>query len=96
MLQLQSGGGAAAEAVESCWARAVGCVPPYRHSTDPRLPYPPTLPQVGVKTLTGRSIARDPLQSAEGWNKFTAGFAVGGLSGAAWGYVCTQVLPYYS
>ena len=52
--------------------------------------------QVGVKTLTGRSVPRDPLQSAEGWNKFTAGFAVGGLSGAAWGYVCTQLLPYYS
>lgn len=27
----------------------------------------------------------------QGWNKFTAGFAVGGLSGAAWGYICTQV-----
>ena len=49
-----------------------------------------------MKTLTGRSVPRDPLQSAEGWNKFTAGFAVGGLSGAAWGYVCTQLLPYYS
>nr|6ZZX_L Chain L, Photosystem I reaction center subunit XI [Chlorella ohadii]6ZZY_L Chain L, PSI subunit V [Chlorella ohadii] len=52
-------------------------------------------PQVGVKTLSGRSIPRDPLQSADGWNKFTAGFAVGGLSGAAWGYLCTQILPYY-
>jgi hypothetical protein len=47
--------------------------------------------QVGVKTLTGRSVPRDPLQSADGWNKFTAGFAVGGLSGAAWGYICTWV-----
>ena len=62
--------------------------------TVPR-PCPPLL-QVGVKTLTGRSVPRDPLQSAEGWNKFTAGFAVGGLSGAAWGYICTQLLPYYS
>ncbi|EFN51918.1 hypothetical protein CHLNCDRAFT_32796 [Chlorella variabilis] len=53
-------------------------------------------PQVGVKTLTGRSVPRDPLQSADGWNKFTAGFAVGGLSGAAWGYICTQILPYYT
>ncbi|KAL4451231.1 hypothetical protein ABPG77_009303 [Micractinium sp. CCAP 211/92] len=53
-------------------------------------------PQVGIKTLSGRSIPRDPLQSAEGWNKFAAGFAVGGLSGAAWGYIMTQVLPYYS
>ena len=64
-------------------------------------PAPPAFPsspllQVGVKTLTGRSVPRDPLQSAEGWNKFTAGFAVGGLSGAAWGYICTQLLPYYS
>ncbi len=47
--------------------------------------------QVGIKTLSGRSIPRDPLQSAEGWNKFAAGFAVGGLSGAAWGYIMTQV-----
>eukprot|EP00887_Chlorella_sp_A99_P000252 scaffold13.g252.t1 len=53
-------------------------------------------PTVGVKTLSGRKIAADPLQSAEGWSKFSAGFLVGGLSGAAWGYVLTQVLPYYS
>jgi hypothetical protein len=25
------------------------------------------------------------------WNNFAAGFAVGGLSGVAWGYICTQV-----
>ena len=25
------------------------------------------------------------------WNNFTAGFAVGGLSGVAWAYICTQV-----
>lgn len=53
------------------------------------------VPQVGVKTLSGRNIARDPLQSSEGWSKFAAGWAVGGLSGVAWGYVCTQILPYY-
>lgn len=53
------------------------------------------VPQVGVKTLSGRNIQRDPLQTAEGWGKFGAGFAVGGLSGVAWGYVCTQILPYY-
>ena len=40
-----------------------------------------------MKTLTGRPIARDPLQSADGWNKFAAGFAVGGLSGVAWAYI---------
>lgn len=53
------------------------------------------VPQVGVKTLSGRNIARDSLQSSEGWSKFAAGWAVGGLSGVAWGYVCTQILPYY-
>jgi photosystem I subunit 11 len=54
-----------------------------------------TTPAIGVKTLTGRSIIRDPLQSAEGWNGFTAGFTVGGLSGAAFSYILTQILPYY-
>lgn len=34
---------------------------------------------------------RDPLQSSDGWQKFTAGWLVGGLSGVAWGYVLTQV-----
>lgn len=53
-------------------------------------------PSVGVKTLSGRSVSPDPLQSAEGWSSFAAGFAVGGLSGVAWGYICTQILPYYS
>lgn len=33
---------------------------------------------------------------ARSWNGFTAGFTVGGLSGAAFGYICTQLLPYYS
>lgn len=30
------------------------------------------------------------------WDKFSAGWLVGGLSGVAWCYVLTQVLPYYS
>ena len=51
---------------------------------------------VGVKTLTGRKVARDPLQSEEGWSQFSSGWLVGGLSGVAWAYVLTQVLPYYS
>jgi len=51
---------------------------------------------LGVKTLSGRAVARDPLQSGEGWSSFTAGWLVGGLSGVAWAYVLTQVLPYYS
>lgn len=51
---------------------------------------------VGVKTLTGRSITRDPLQSSEGWANFTSGWLVGGLSGVAWSYILTQVLPYYN
>ena len=54
------------------------------------------VPAVGVKTLSGRTTSPDPLQSGEGWAKFAAGFAVGGLSGVAWGYICTQILPYYS
>jgi photosystem I subunit 11 len=53
-------------------------------------------PKMGVKTLSGRSVQRDPLQSADGWNEFTAGFTVGALSGVAWAYACTQFLPYYS
>lgn len=51
---------------------------------------------VGVKTLSGRSITRDPLQSSEGWASFTSGWLVGGLSGVVWCYILTQVLPYYS
>lgn len=54
------------------------------------------VPAVGVKTLSGRNIQPDPLQSSDGWSKFGAGFAVGGLSGVAWGYICSQVLPFYS
>lgn len=30
------------------------------------------------------------------WEQFAAGFTVGGLSGVAWSYILTQVLPYYS
>lgn len=48
-------------------------------------------PTLGVKTLSGRSIQRDSLQSADGWSGFTAGWLVGGLGGVAWAYVCTQV-----
>jgi photosystem I subunit 11 len=51
---------------------------------------------VGLKTLSGRTISKDPLQSTEGWASFTSGWLVGGLSGVAWSYVLTQVLPYYS
>lgn len=53
-------------------------------------------PSIGVKTLSGRSVAADPLQSADGWSKFTAGWLVGGVSGVAWAYLLTQWLPYYS
>jgi photosystem I subunit 11 len=51
--------------------------------------------EIGVKTLSGRPVDRDPLQSSEGWQKFTGGWLVGGLSGVAWGYILTQILPYY-
>uniref|UniRef100_A0A7S0S623 Photosystem I reaction center subunit XI, chloroplastic n=1 Tax=Chlamydomonas leiostraca TaxID=1034604 RepID=A0A7S0S623_9CHLO len=53
-------------------------------------------PAIGVKTLSGRSVARDPLQSSKGWQEFTAGWTVGGLSGVAWAYILSQTLPYYS
>ena len=33
------------------------------------------------QTLSGRAIAKDPLQSAEGFSNFAAGWTVGGLSG---------------
>jgi photosystem I subunit 11 len=51
---------------------------------------------IGVKTLSGRDVNRDPVQSSDGWAKFTSGWLVGGLSGVAWSYFLTQVLPYYS
>ena len=51
---------------------------------------------IGVKTLSGRDISRYPVQSEDGWAKFTSGWLVGGLSGVAWSYFLTQVLPYYS
>ena len=53
-------------------------------------------PGLGVKTLSGRTIPRDPLQSSAGWSSFTAGWLVGGLAGTAWAYFLTQTLPYYS
>ncbi|GFR46459.1 hypothetical protein Agub_g8033, partial [Astrephomene gubernaculifera] len=52
-------------------------------------------PKLGVKTLSGRSVERDRLFSAEGWAEFASGFLVGGEAGVAWAYVCTQFLPYY-
>lgn len=52
-------------------------------------------PAIGVKTLSGRSVQRDPLMTADGWNGFAAGWTVGGLSGVAWAYILTQTLPYY-
>jgi photosystem I subunit XI len=51
---------------------------------------------LGVKTLSGRTVPRDPLQSSAGWSNFTAGWLVGGLAGVAWAYFLTQTLPYYS
>ena len=51
---------------------------------------------VAKKTLSGRTLPADPLFSAAGWSAFTSGFLTGGLSGVAWAYVCTQVLPYYN
>merc|ERR1712182_158535 len=59
------------------------------------LPERPPEPKVGVKTLSGRSIEKDPLYSAKGWAEFTSGFAVGGLSGVLWCFILTQTLPFY-
>merc|ERR1712127_992618 len=38
-------------------------------------------PALGKKTLTGRALATDPLQTSEGWSGFSSGFLVGGLAG---------------
>ena len=35
------------------------------------------------------------VQTSEGWQRFTAGWFVGGLSGVAWAWILTQTLPYY-
>jgi photosystem I subunit XI len=51
---------------------------------------------VGLKTLSGRAIAKDPLQSTEGWASFTSGWLVGGLSGVAWSYVLTVYMSLYN
>merc|ERR1719389_389641 len=48
---------------------------------------------VGLKTLSGREIARDELQTSAGWANFTSGWLVGGLSGVAYCYLCTQLFP---
>ncbi|KAK0589999.1 hypothetical protein LWI29_021290 [Acer saccharum] len=48
-------------------------------------------------TLTGRKKQPDPLQTADGWAKFTGGFFFGGISGVIWAYFLLYVLnlPYY-
>merc|ERR1712216_1120127 len=51
---------------------------------------------VSVKTLSGRDIARDELQTSTGWANFTSGWLVGGLSGVAYCYLTTQFFPYYN
>jgi photosystem I subunit 11 len=51
---------------------------------------------VGIKTLSGREISRDQLQTSEGWDNFASGWVFGGLSGVAYCYLCTQNFPYYS
>lgn len=51
---------------------------------------------LATKTLSGRETTADALQTSEGWSGFTSGWLVGGLSGVAWAYVCTQILPFYN
>eukprot|EP00958_Prasinococcus_capsulatus_P017233 scaffold1938_cov399-Prasinococcus_capsulatus_cf.AAC.26 len=40
------------------------------------------------RTLTGRVMAADSLQTADGWANFAAGFFVGAESGVLWAYLC--------
>lgn len=51
---------------------------------------------LGTKTLSGRPLAKDPLQTAEGWEQFAAGWTIGGLGGVGYAYILSQILPYYS
>merc|ERR1712196_39594 len=51
---------------------------------------------IGIKTLSGREIERDELQTSAGWEDFTSGWVVGGLSGVAYCYLCTQFFPFYT
>merc|ERR1719378_944174 len=51
---------------------------------------------VGVKTLSGRQITPDELQTSDGWANFTSGWLVGGLLGVAYCYLCTQFFPNYN
>lgn len=44
---------------------------------------------LGKKTLTGRDLPTDALYTAEGWEKFTSGFLVGGFSGVLFAYITT-------
>ncbi|KAI9178599.1 hypothetical protein LWI28_028364 [Acer negundo] len=48
-------------------------------------------------TLTGRKKQPDPLQTADGWAKFTGGFFFGGISGVIWAYFLLYILnlPYF-
>merc|ERR1711862_147245 len=43
---------------------------------------------IGIKTLSGREISRDSLQTSEGWNNFASGWVFGGLSGVIYCYLC--------
>uniref|UniRef100_UPI003467ED9E Photosystem I reaction center subunit XI n=1 Tax=Fittonia albivenis TaxID=141305 RepID=UPI003467ED9E len=55
---------------------------------------PSTAPSL---TLTGRKKVPDPLQTADGWARFTGGFFFGGISGVIWAYFLLYVLdlPYF-
>jgi len=43
-------------------------------------------PEEKKLTLTGRKLEADPLQTSEGWSRFTGGFFFAGLLGAGWAY----------
>ena len=63
---------------------------------------PPSGVQLSTDTVLELSLGLLPLtavhgtaQSAQGWQSFTAGWLVGGLSGVAWGYLLTVVIYLY-
>uniref|UniRef100_A0A7N0TBN4 PSI subunit V n=1 Tax=Kalanchoe fedtschenkoi TaxID=63787 RepID=A0A7N0TBN4_KALFE len=61
-------------------------------------PVPWTLPSSSLLVVgCGRKKTPGPLQTAEGWEKFTGGFFFGGISGVIWAYFLLYGLnlPYY-
>eukprot|EP00898_Chlorokybus_atmophyticus_P008832 jgi/Chlat1/8950/Chrsp94S08258 len=47
------------------------------------------------KTLTGRELPQDPLQTSAGWQSFAGGFLMGGLSGVLWAAFLLNNFAYF-